>query len=798
MKKRILSLALAILMIFSCISLASCTKTNTSGAPEKGALTTKSLQNVFRAENLPLSGTVLENFAIQRMSKLSDGKILIQGYDVDNYEETNYITDYAFSSFTEVPFAKEEGENVSSSFQCVTSGPDGSVWYIKSVYHYSYMEENSTYEIAVDDVAGYGETENNAYLVKVDGTGNIVLEQDITETIMVSDSENGYEYLPYVNTMLFTDNAITLFVDGTKAINLDINTLEKVSQFDFENYVESVFQSQDGRIFFLSWGSSSYQVSEFDPVSGKTSEVKIGMNTERLYSYYFHPGCAGYDFILTDVDAVYGYNFADAEPVEICNFTNSDVNVGYGIEPIFISPEEFLIGYYDYDQSENVALRMTKIPADQITEKYIITVAGSFIDTEFKAALMKFNRTNDRYKVIFRNYSQYNNQSNNWNGAVEQLDRDILSVTNAPDIILIDSYSMDLSKYTSKNVFLDLYTLLEGTSFNKADYLENVLGAFETNGKLYAVSPVVSFTTLIGKASRFGDKTGWTLTEFLEMHKSLPEGASMYQEQNRQGFGATILSLAAKQFVGENGRCSFDSDEFKSLLSYLKDIPATYDAYESLRESDPRYWDNYELAAMQDKAILRNAYISSFNQIPEFEVQFGEPVSFIGYPMATEGISGTLISPQIQLAVTNTSKVKEGCAQVLMYLLSDEFQDRYAGGNNRYGSYTFPIRKSSIEKKKENDLKPRYYTYYEDGVEKQEEYENTYWIGGEQVELRKSTEEDTQRIYDLISSATVVSSSSTQVTDIINEEAQPYFDGQKSVDDVANIINSRVQIKINE
>ena len=34
--------------------------------------------------------------------------------------------------------------------------------------------------------------------------------------------------------------------------------------------------------------------------------------------------------------------------------------------------------------------------------------------------------------------------------------------------------------------------------------------------------------------------------------------------------------------------------------------------------------------------------------------------------------------------------------------------------------------------------------------------------------------------------------------DIVMGEAQPYFDGQKSVDEVANIINSRIQIMVNE
>ena len=98
-----------------------------------------------------------------------------------------------------------------------------------------------------------------------------------------------------------------------------------------------------------------------------------------------------------------------------------------------------------------------------------------------------------------------------------------------------------------------------------------------------------------------------------------------------------------------------------------------------------------------------------------------------------------------------------------------------------------------------NDILPYYYIYKdENGEEIKEEYGNTAWIGDKEVELRRSTEEDVQKLYDIVSNASVVLDSKEDLINIIMDEAQGYFNGEKGIDAVANIINSRIQIFVNE
>ena len=53
-------------------------------------------------------------------------------------------------------------------------------------------------------------------------------------------------------------------------------------------------------------------------------------------------------------------------------------------------------------------------------------------------------------------------------------------------------------------------------------------------------------------------------------------------------------------------------------------------------------------------------------------------------------------------------------------------------------------------------------------------------------------------IKDLIDSSVASTNNDTTILNIISEEAQGYFEGQKSAQDVAKVIQSRVQTYVSE
>ena len=67
-----------------------------------------------------------------------------------------------------------------------------------------------------------------------------------------------------------------------------------------------------------------------------------------------------------------------------------------------------------------------------------------------------------------------------------------------------------------------------------------------------------------------------------------------------------------------------------------------------------------------------------------------------------------------------------------------------------------------------------------------------------ECEVYAATPEQVQAVRELIDSSVAATNNDETILNIIQEEAQGYFEGQKSAQDVANVIQSRVQTYVSE
>ena len=87
------------------------------------------------------------------------------------------------------------------------------------------------------------------------------------------------------------------------------------------------------------------------------------------------------------------------------------------------------------------------------------------------------------------------------------------------------------------------------------------------------------------------------------------------------------------------------------------------------------------------------------------------------------------------------------------------------------------------------------------GVTADYNVDQSYWafyVNGDYITLNPLTAQEIQNYKDFILSVDKVQGSFSSVENIINEETQGYFLGDKSVDDVVKNIQGRVQLFINE
>ena len=88
--------------------------------------------------------------------------------------------------------------------------------------------------------------------------------------------------------------------------------------------------------------------------------------------------------------------------------------------------------------------------------------------------------------------------------------------------------------------------------------------------------------------------------------------------------------------------------------------------------------------------------------------------------------------------------------------------------------------------------------YYMDENGEKVEYEDTIYINEESIPIPTMSQEQLDEFVAFIESVDKKTYYNEAVMNIINEEAAAFFEGQKSAADVAGIIQSRVQIYVNE
>lgn len=75
---------------------------------------------------------------------------------------------------------------------------------------------------------------------------------------------------------------------------------------------------------------------------------------------------------------------------------------------------------------------------------------------------------------------------------------------------------------------------------------------------------------------------------------------------------------------------------------------------------------------------------------------------------------------------------------------------------------------------------------------------STWWYDDVEITVGPLTEEDAQAVRDMVYNATTEAAYDQQLMNIITEEAEYYFNGEKSAQEIAGIIQSRAQLYIDE
>ena len=651
------------------------------------------------------------------------------------------------------------------------------------------MEEAGTIDTEVIDGiardAGEGEEYvDEYYLVKMNLQGEEAFSIFLNELpeIQKLQEETGYFYVG--NMILDKGKALYLILSG-KLVRFDLegNFVGQIQSEEGEGQFESAdyINLSDGSWVAVIYGESGMSVAPVDLEKGTFGEKYTIPGVS--YEYSFYPG-VGYDLYLVNTYGLYGFNLGDEDKTQIMGYLDSDFDFYNIFRVVGLNDKEFLAMYDDTADGGRVLAKFTKVPPEEVKEKQSIVLAMGYTNWNVREAAVKFNKANETYRISIQDYSSLYGSQDDYRAGVNRLNTDIAS-GKIPDIILLDE-SMPVDSYISKGLFEDLKPYIEKDSqLDINNFMPNIIEAFSIDGKLYTMVPAFSIQTLVAKTSQVGKERGWTVQEVRELLDSKPE-MQFLTRVTRDDMMNWCISMSGNQFIDwEKGNCSFDSDIFIQMLEFIKTFPETMDDGEMIGREDD-YWENYDSLWREDKVLASLMNLGDFRGYSYMEKgTFGEEITMIGFPSANE--DGSVIKADLQLALSSKSKCQEGAWEFLRTFLLDEYQE-----NN---VYSFPLSIKRLDQLGEEALKKPYYT---DENNVKVEYDDTYYVNGMEIVIPPFTRQEVDALKEKIYSFTQVYKFDEALLNIINEEAAPYFAGQKRAEDVAGIIQSRVQIYVNE
>lgn len=771
--KKLLSIGVAAIMA---VSLSACG--NSKGEDNKGnngGGTNSDLakQYVYSYDMVPIK---MENgeTSIQNIYYANDRVYTLANvYYMTEEKSTNSMQLYSFKSdgsdvqnvTLEVADSSEEVQN--SWVGPIDIGEDGSIVGINELYKEDYSDpENPIYE-------------NQTYLISWNQDGT----QKWSKQLELNSSEDSYSYIN--NLSVAGDGKVNIILGGDKSELLQLDgegneiSRNELNLDGIEN-LNSIYVKEDGKLLITLFNEdwSKMSACTYDLSTNTLSEkIELAAN---ISMYNTYPGSKT-DFILTNSLGVYTYNIGDAEVTQIMSYVNSDLATDYIQGIVMIDEEHFVAAFPDSDYNMQVGI-FTKVDPNDIPDKSILVLGANYLDTNTRMRVIDFNKSSEKYRITVKDYSTYNT-SEDYMASYTKMNNDIIA-GNMPDILVADA-QMPIDNYIAKGLIADVGELIaKDEELSKKKFMENVFDAYKVDGKLYYVIPNFTVGTVIGKASVVGDREGWNMEEMQQVLAGLPEDTNLFADMTRSTFLYQIMQYGGSDFVDvSTGKCNFDSPEFINLLEFAQSLPEeiNYD-YEN-----ENYWKGLENQYRENKTVLMMTSIYMIkNMNYTINGQFGEDVNFIGFP--NENRNGSVISANQNYVISSKSKNLDGAWEFLRYYLTDEFQT----SQDMWG---MPVEMEAFMAQAKTALE-RPYWVNEKG--EKEEYDDTFNVNGEEIILPPMSEEQMNQIIDFVKSVNRRSYYNESISKIVEEEAAAFFAGQKSASDVANVIQSRVQIYVNE
>lgn len=561
---------------------------------------------------------------------------------------------------------------------------------------------------------------------------------------------------------------------------------------------QEIVTAKDGRVFMAGSDMADGTLGLFfvDAESGTIGEPLVGLpSLPDGLGNGICPAESG-KFYLRSSEGLYLYDVDSQSYEEVldwlsCNVDTSDI-MTKRLSTVAVMEDGSIVAVllsspFDSDDGPRTGIELAVVreaSADNPVQKKTITLAMMRAYSDVKGAIAEFNRYSEEYRIELKTYldgdvSAFTDDNGHYNEEYEKAFHmfcdDIAS--GEADFFYLDGIENNppldvLSALAEKGAAADLTELIETDDTLKTeDFVANILDAMSVDGKLYGINTGFHVDTLMGKTEDVGNGRGWTFTEALELMKAHSD-VQFIQDASQEYLFRKLLEHSLYSFYDSGtGECFFDSDEFIALLEMCRIA-----SEENVNDGSLQNAHRLPEQLRNGEVLMYEVWLNLLSDIQVYGKIYDSEINVIGYPTASG--FGTTAEVVSVYGICSRSENKEGAWKFIRQFFLPEYQKMYSTG------YIFPMNRNVLEERIEQMA--------------QNTSERTYTSGGITVEQTKPTEEEIQAFRNIIYGIREICSVDNALLDLVVEEASYYFDGKRSAEETASVIQSRAQIYLNE
>ena len=538
-------------------------------------------------------------------------------------------------------------------------------------------------------------------------------------------------------------NSISLLVLDTDG--------EKVYEIRPEGSIKDIALSKEGDVILVMRDESRF---------GYVLQI-LNPETGTLSGNYALSECFGIaegavkGVLVLDLSGAYDLDVGSGEKIWYMRWSgtsyspNINSNFFYTLKMTEDGGMEMLQG--GWEKEEYYAVSIRKINPDEM-DKIPLVFRVMYANSGLKLLVARFNQQNQEYHVFLQERSD----DEYYEDFVARTDMEI-ATGKGPDMFEEDVVS-DIYVLVEKGALENLEPYFSQSTIDRNDYHPAAFQNLGREGEIYSVGYEMRVETMYIREELTGGSREIGLTALLDNMESCDEPMIFNSTYYRSSGGLLRYFFAmSEDFYGmvdwEQKTCDFSGELWEKILRVSKEYGVT---------DRNREWE-------EASCSVSTFGFSGFVSYDAYAMQEG--MVMVGYP-TEEGMVSYLRTGDI--AMNADSAHKEGVWQFIQFLLEEENQKLVLSDN------LLPVHEEVLSDSV-NEASKDYHVI----------------IDGRELEGTIS-QEILDRFWECLDNAKPAPYRTEQILAIIREEAELYFTGDKSIEEISDIIENRVRLYLAE